>query len=110
MRGSLYKDISKNGDDDHDDNDDHNNDKDKYNGGFRCNRTVMTGTLQATRTNPDMFNLVTGEMRNSKGQYDFNDGIRYGTIEEEKIPNNDDAVWTAQEPAYKSAPKAASGG
>ena len=74
MWGSLYKDIS-NGDDDHNNNDDHNEDKDKDNGGFQCNRTVMTGMPQATRTDPNMFDPVTGEMRNGRGQYNFDDGI-----------------------------------
>ena len=70
----------------------------------------MTGTPQATRTDPDMFDTLTGEMRNVRGRYNFVDSIGYGTIEEEKIPGNDDAVLTAQASASASASKAASGG
>ena len=55
----------------------------------------MTGTPQATRTDPDMFNLVTGKMRNGRGRYYFDDGIGYGKIEEEKRTDNKyDAVRT----------------
>ena len=49
-------------------------------------------------------------MRNGTGQYDFDDGIGYGTIKEEKRPNDDDALLTSQASASASASKAASVG
>ena len=111
MQGSLYKDISNgNGDNNDDENDDHNDDKDKYNGEFRCHRTVMTGTPQATRTNTGMFDPVTGDMRNGRGRYDFHAGIGYRTIEDEKRTDNNDAAWTAQASASVSTSNATSGG
>ena len=71
----------------------------------------MTGTSQATRTDPGMVTPVTGEMRSGRGWYDFNDGIRYSTIKGEKIPDDNDAVRTAKASASASASasKAASG-
>ena len=60
----------------------------------------MTGT--------PLFDTLTGDMRNSRGRYNFDDRIRYGTIEEEKKTSNDDATLTAQ--ASASASTAASGG
>ena len=70
----------------------------------------MTGTLQATRTDTSMFDPVTGEMRDGRGRYNFDDGIGYGMIKEEKRHDDDDAVWTAQASVSASAYKAASGG
>ena len=55
-----------------------------------------------------MFIPVTEDISNSRGRYDFYYGVRYVTVEEEKIPNNIYDVQTAQ--ASASASKAASGG
>ena len=107
IRGSLYKDISNN-DDNHDNNNNHNDKKNKDNIGFRCDCTVMTGTPQATRTDPDMFDPVMGDMRSGWVRCNFDDKIAYGTIEEEKRTDGNDAARTAQASTSTSASKAAS--